>query len=241
MMCIMAELFNNFIYEPLYNLLIFLINILPFHSVALAVIVLTVLVKTLLLPLAYKMAKTQKKIKEISPLIEEIKEKYKDDKHTQTLKIMALYKEHEIKPLGSFLMLFIQLPVIIGLYWVFLKSGLPEINKDILYSFVSAPEAVNMHLLNISMSDKSITMALLAGITQFAFASMTSKDMRFTDEQDGFKADLQKSLHIQMRFVLPAFIAFIAYSLGAGIALYFIVSNIFQILQEYYLRFKKVK
>ena len=237
----MAELFNNFIYEPLYNLLVFLIDVLPYHSVALAVIILTVFVKTLLLPLAYKMAHTQKKIKEIAPLIEQIKEKHKDDKQAQTLKIMELYKEHNVRPLGSFLILFIQLPIIIGLYWVFLKSGLPNLNSDILYSFVPRPETVNMHIFNISMSDKSIILAALAGFTQFVFANMTSKDMQFTDEKDSFKADLQKSLHIQMRFVLPAFIGFLAYSLGAGIALYFVVSNLFQVGQEYYLRFKKVK
>ncbi len=237
----MADLFNKFIYEPLYNLLVLLIDYLPFHSVALAVVILTFLVKFALLPLAYKMAHTQKKIKEISPEIEKIKEKYKDDKQIQTLKIMELYKENEVKPLASFLSTFIQLPIIIGLYWVFLKSGLPNINSDILYSFIQVPQHVNMHIFNISMSDKSVLLATFAGLTQFTFAHLTHKDMSFTEEKDSFKADLQKSLHIQMRFVLPVFIAFIAYSLGAGIALYFIVSNLFQIGQEYFFRFKKLK
>ncbi len=237
----MAELFNSYIFEPLYNLLILLINFLPFHSVALAVVVLTILVKFALLPLAYKMAQTQKKMKEITPEIEEIKEKHKDDKQAQAIKMMELYKKHNIKPFRSFLSIFIQIPIIIGLYWVFLKSGLPSVNTEILYPFVSVPQKVNMHIFSISMSDKSIILAIFAGLSQSVFASMTSRDMNFTEEQEGIKADLQKSLQIQMQFVLPIFIAFISYSLGAGIALYFLVSNLFQIAQEYFFRFKKLK
>jgi len=239
----MSALFNTFIYIPLYNLLIFFLSVLPWHSAALALVVLTLLVKFALLPLAYKMAHTQKKMKEISPKIKEIQKKHKDDKQKQTMEIMALYKEHKVKPLSSFLNLLIQLPIIIGLYWVLLKSGLPEIKTELLYNFVKIPDSVNMHLFNISMSDKSVFFAVLAGLSQFYYAHLTHKDMTFTeeDDKDSFKADFQKSLQLQMKFVLPVFIAFIAYSLGAGLALYFLVSNLFMVGQEYYFRFKKVK
>ncbi len=237
----MSELFNTFIYIPLYNTLVLLINTLPFHSAAIALVLLTLFVKFMLLPLAYKMAHTQKKMKEVQPLIKELQEKYKDDKQKQTMELMALYKKHNIKPLGSFMNLLIQLPIIIGLYWVLLKSGLPEIKNDLLYSFVSVPESVNMHLFNISMSDKSYIFAVFAGISQFVYAKLTHKDMQFTEEKDSFKADFQKSMQIQILYVLPLFIAFIAYSLGAGLALYFVISNIFMIGQEFYFRVKGVK
>jgi YidC/Oxa1 family membrane protein insertase len=93
------------------------------------------------------------------------------------------------------------------------------------------------------MSDKSITMALLAGLSQFMFSRMTVSDIKFAQdgEENSFKADLQKSLHIQMKYVLPVFIGVIAYTLSAGIALYWIVSNIFSIAQEYFFRYKKLK
>ncbi len=237
----MVELFNNYIFEPLYNLLILLINYLPFHSAALAVIVLTVLVKLALLPLAYKMAHTQKKMKEISPEIEKIKAEYKDDKQEQARKLIELYKQHDIKPFASFFSILIQIPIIIGIYLVFLKSGLPNINTDLLYSFVKAPEYINLYLFNINILDKSIIIAFFAGLSQYIFAKITKNDIKFTDEKEGLKADLQKSIQIQMQFVLPIIIAIAAYTLGVGIALYFIVSNLFQIGQEYFFRFKKLK
>ena len=239
-----SELFNTLVYTPLYNTLIYLIGVLPWHSVALATIVLTVIVKFVLLPLSYKMAKTQKAMKEITPEIEAIKEKYKDDKHTQTLKIMELYAEKEIKPFASFLLILIQLPIILGLYWVFFRSGLPQIDQNTLYSFVHIPQNINMHLLGISMADKSIVLAFFAGLTQFIHSNLTAKDMQISDKdtEDGsFKSDLQKSLQIQMRFVLPIFMGYLAYVLSAGIAMYFIVSNLFMIGQEYYFKFKNVK
>ncbi len=237
----LSLLFNKLIYQPLYNALVLLIDILPWHSAALAVVILTVFVKFALLPLAYKMAHTQKKMKEITPELEKIKEKHKDDRQKQALETMELYKKHNIKPFGSFLMLLLQLPVIIGLYWVFLKSGLPEINNSLLYSFVPIPNSVNMHIFNISMSDKSVILAFLVFTTQFLYSRSISRDMDFGSEEGTFKADFQKSLQMQMQYVLPIFIAFISYSLGAGIALYFISSNVFLMAQDYYLRKKGVK
>jgi len=133
------------------------------------------------------------------------------------------------------------LPIIIGLYWVFLKAGLPNINTELLYSFVPTPAQVNMHLLGISMSDKSVALALVVVATQMFFAHLTSHDLKFTEEKDSFKADFQKSMQIQMKYVFPVFMGFIAYSFGAGIALYFLVGNLFMIAQEYYFRFKGVK
>ena len=239
----MSWLFNTFIFIPLYNGFVLLIDIIPYHLAGIAVIVLTIFVKFALLPLALKMAHTQKRMKEITPQIEAIKEKHKNNRQKMTLETMELYKRENIKPFVSFLILLIQLPVIIGLYFVFVRTGFPEVRADLLYSFIKAPEFVNSHFFGINLTGKSVVLASVVGITQYIYATMTVKDIKFAkdDEKDTFKADLQKSMQLQMKYFLPVIMAFISYTLSAAIALYFIVSNIFMIGQEYYFRYKGVK
>lgn len=236
----MAEVFNNFIFIPLYNAFVFLIDILPWHSAALAVIILTILVKLILLPGAKHMAHTQKKMQEIAPELEKIKKEHKDDPQTQALKTMELYKKEGVKPFSSFVQLFIQLPVIIALYWVFIKTGLPNIKTELLYPFIPKPEYVNMHFLGISLSEKSIILALLVGITQYLYAKMANTIQ--VDENDkSMKADFQRSMQLQMLYVLPVIMAVISYTFSAAVALYFLTSNLFLIGQEYYFKKKGIK
>ena len=239
----MSWLFNTFIFIPLYNAFVFLIDIIPYHLAGLAVIILTLVVKFALLPLAFKMAHTQKRMKEITPKIEAIKEKHKDDRQKITLETMELYRQENVKPFVSFIILLIQLPVIIALYWVFIRSGFPKINAENLYSFVGVPEFVNVHFFWINLTSKSVVFASVAGITQYLYAKMTVKDIKFAKdgEKDTFKADLQKSMQMQMKYFLPVLMGFIAYTLSAAVSLYFIVSNLFLIGQEYYFRHKGVK
>ena len=83
--------------------------------------------------------------------------------------MMELYREKEVKPFSSFGLLFIQLPIIFGLYYVVLKSGLPQIDPELLYSFIPRPDTPPSPLLLglLDVTVKSFPLALLAGITQF--------------------------------------------------------------------------
>ncbi len=236
----MVEIFNNFIFIPLYNAFVFLIDILPWHSAALAVIILTILVKLALLPSAKKIAHTQKKMQEIMPEIEKIKQEHKDDPQTQALKTMELYRKEGVKPFSSFVQLFVQLPIIFALYWVFFKAGLPNIKTELLYSFIPKPEFVNMHFLGISLSDKSIILAFLVGITQYLYAKMANT-IQVDEEDKSIKADFQRSMQLQMLYVLPVIMTVVAYTFSSAIALYFLTSNLFLIGQEYYFKKKGIK
>ncbi len=232
-MPVMSDLFHTYIYLPLYNALIYLIHTVPFADVGLAVIALTILVKILLLPLAYKASVMQQKMKKIAPQIEEIKAQYKDDRQTQTLKIMELYKENNIRPLFSILVIFAQIPVILGLYWVFSKGGLPSINSELLYDFVkkTVTEPNMLFLGIIDMSRRSIILAVLVAITQF-FATHKTMPKPEKKENPSIKDDIAHSMYFQMKFFLPVFMGFIAYSISAAVALYFIVSNLFTVVQD---------
>jgi YidC/Oxa1 family membrane protein insertase len=238
----MSQIFNNFLVIPLYNALIIIIQNIPFADLGISVILLTIIVRLILFPLSKSAIKTQLKMKDIQKPIEEIKEKYKDNQQQMAIETMKFYKENDIKPFSGILLLFIQLPIIFALYFVFLKEGLPNIDLSLLYSFVHAPEFVNPKFLGIfDLASKSIILALLAGLTQFFQARLMLKKNNQTpvnEKEGGFQNDLMKSMQIQMQYVLPGLMIAFSYSLGSVVALYFTTSNIFSILQEVYLKKK---
>lgn len=248
----MVILFNTFLYEPLYNGLILITSIIPGADIGIAVVLLTLIVKFALFPFSHKSTATQASMRTLEPKIKEIKDTYKDLQQ-QAQKTMELYKAHGISPFSGCLTMLIQLPIIIALYWVFLKgikidttlisaanhlSGyIPTslLNQDILYSFVQVPETINIKFLGlIDMTDKSIILAALAGISQYFQIKLSMPgDEKLTMQSTGsIKDDLARSLKVQMRYVLPAFVAIFAYTISAAVALYWSTSNIFMVAHE---------
>ena len=235
-------MFINFfkvtIYEPLYNGLIVLINTVPFFDAGVVVILFTLIVKLILFPLSRKAVKTQLEMKAIQPQLKELKETYKDDQQQYAVKMLALYKEHEINPFSTIFLTLIQIPIIISLYYVFLKSGLPSVQTELLYSFVKVPEFINMNFLGlIDISQKSHILALFAAVSSFFQMkySMPKPDIK-TKPGESFKDDLARSMSIQMRYVFPVIVYFIAYTISGVIAIYWFTSNMFTIAQEIYTR-----
>lgn len=238
----MKELFNDLFFVPLYNALIFIVDIIPGGDVGLAVIGLTLIVKFVLFPLSKSAVRTSIKSREIQPELESLKEKYKDNREELGRAMLDLYKKHQINPFFGIALIFIQLPVILALYWVVYKGGLPAINTDILYSFISAPQNVDMTFLGIFhiAEAKSVTLALLAAVTQhiqarLSFPKVDTEAKPKTDVPD-FKTDLMKGMQIQIKWVLPIMVFAFSYGLISVVALYWTISNLFGIGQEIYIR-----
>jgi len=230
--------FSTTVYQPLYNGFIFLIGSFPFVNAGVAVIVFTIVIKLLLFPLSKKAVKTQLEMKNIQPELDALKVEYKDDQQEYARKMMALYKQHEINPFSTIFLTLIQIPVIISLYYVFYKTGLPDVKLDFLYSFVSAPTSINMSFLGIAdISTKSHILALLAAVSSFfqmRYSMPAHKPKGKVGES--FKDDLARSMNVQMRYVFPVIVYFIAYNISGVVALYWITSNLFTIGQELYMR-----
>jgi YidC/Oxa1 family membrane protein insertase len=230
-----ATVFNAVIYNPLYNGLVYLVGIIPTHDVGIAVILLTIVVRIIVYPLSRRAVQAQLDMKKVAPEVTKIRDKFKDDKQGESKAIFALYKERNIHPFASFLLILIQFPILIGLYWVFSRGGLPVIDMARLYSFVHAPSSVNMMFLGIeNMAGHSIVLAFLAALTQFGYTrlSMGPRGVK-TATEASFSDDMAKSLDVQARFVLPAIIGVVAYFAVAAAPLYWVTSNSFMILQEY--------
>jgi YidC/Oxa1 family membrane protein insertase len=237
----MAEIFSVMFYNPLYNGLVFLISVVPFADVGMAVITLTVVVKLFLFPLSIKMVKTQLAVKALEPELTKLKEVHKNDKQEQARQTMALYKKRGVNPFSGFLLILIQLPIIFALYFVFLRGGLPSINEDLLYSFVSTPDKINMDFLGlIDMSMRSIMLAFLAGVTQYFQIKFSLPPMKPRGNIPSLKEDLARSFHIQMRYVMPIIVFSVAYVISSAVALYWLTSNLFAIGQEIFVR-RKIK
>lgn len=233
----MSYLYHTFFYEPLYNGLILLINLLPqWADFGMAIVLFTIIVKLILFPLSRKAVVSQMKMKELEPRISEIKAQYKDPTE-QSVQTMKLYKEAGINPFSSILLIFIQIPIVIALYRLFYSGGLPHIDTSLLYSFIHAPEVVKMKLLFIDITKKSWELALLAAGSQY-FQIKYSMPIAKKDPkaEPSFGGDLAHAMSTQMRYVLPVIVFVASYNINAGIAIYWITSNLFAIGQELFVR-----
>ena len=229
-----ATAFHATVYDPIYNALVYFVDILPSHDIGVAVIIVTIVVRIILFPLSKRAIKAQMDMKRIAPEIEELKKKLKDKPEEQGKAIFALYKARDVHPFAGFLLILVQLPVLLGLYWVFALGGFPKIDANLLYSFVSTPDAVNMEFLGlINMSGRSVVLAIVAVVAQFIYTrlSMGPRGEK-TATEASFSGDMAKSFDLQARFMLPAIVGVIAYSIAAAAPLYWITSNLFMIGQE---------
>ncbi len=222
-------------------MLVFLIDKVTFGDIGFAIIILTILVKLILFPLAKKSIQSQIYMKKLEPELKKLKTDY-PNKEEQAKKQFELYKKYGVNPFSGCLVVLLQLPVIFALYYVFINF---KIDSSIIYSFINAPAVMNTNFLGLfDLSlNHSIFLALLAGISQYFHAYLatpkkTIKDVEVVSDntKKTFQEELASSMQLNIRYVLPVFVAFIAYTFSAGVALYWIVSNIFTIGQEWYVR-----
>jgi YidC/Oxa1 family membrane protein insertase len=238
----MHALWNTFFYEPIYNALIFIINNITIGDVGFGIVILTVTVKFILFPLTKKSIRSQILMKRIEPDLKKIKKDF-PDKQEQAKKTFELYKKFGVNPFSGCLVVLLQLPVIFALYYVFYKGLALETGP--LYSFIKNPGILHTNFLGlVEVHSKSIVLAVLAGITQFIQGYLASpvkpkveviKDMT-TSEPKTFQDQMSDSMQMNIKYILPIFITFIAYKISAAVALYWITSNIFTIVQEWYIR-----
>ncbi len=205
-----------------------------------AVILLTLIVKFILYPLAKSAVLTQRSMKLIEPKIKELREQYKTDPKLQASKMMELYKEYKINPFATFATLLIQLPILFAVYSIFSRSGFPEIKTNLLYAFVQVPEPLHSGFLGlVSLGDKSLVFAILSGICVFAQMKVTmlitDNSAQNKDIQDGSPEAMMKNMMKGIVYIIPFFVAIAGFQ-SVAIALYFIASSLFGVAQDLYLK-----
>ncbi|HYD93025.1 MAG TPA: YidC/Oxa1 family membrane protein insertase [Candidatus Paceibacterota bacterium] len=233
----MMDLFHNLIYLPLHNLLVFFVDVVPGNDLGLAVIAVTLLVKIVLMPLSLSAVKTQKAMKGLEPELKAIREKYKEQPEVQARETFALYKKYNVKPFASILMLFVQIPIIFGLYFVCQGAALTALDPSLLYSFIPVPESISPLFLGIfAVTTPSIVLALAAAVTQLAQAFYAIPVPPKPEGTPTMQEEFGRALAVQARFILPVVIGIFAYVAGGAIALYFVASNVMMLAQEFIVR-----
>ncbi len=233
-----SAFFHTVFYNPIYNALVAFIAVVPGSDVGVAVILLTIAIRLVLLPFSLSASRTQRAMKVLEPRIKELKEKHKGDKEKEALETLALYKEARVNPFASILTVFIQIPVLLALYWVFRYEPFSTVDVIRMYAFTPIPHNVSIQFLGIiSMTGKSLIIAILAGITQFlqAHAALSGTMAPSKDSKQG---DFQKIMSMQLKYVFPFLIGIISYTTSGAIGLYFVTTNIVGVLQEWYVRYK---
>jgi YidC/Oxa1 family membrane protein insertase len=233
------NIFDAAIYQPLFNILIVLYQWLG--DFGLAVIALTVLIRLALYPLAAESIRVQKVTAAIQPRMKEIQEKYKNDKEKQALLMMELWKENKINPLGSFGFLLIQLPILLGLWWVF-RDGFKDGALSNLYGFVPNPGLVDpMFFGKINLAEAFPLFIVIAGVLQFFQTKMIMPKPapeisgKEKTQSEQFAANMQT----QMPYVIPIGTTLLFWGFPAALGLYLVATSLFSIIQQYFILRKK--
>jgi YidC/Oxa1 family membrane protein insertase len=208
------------------KLMVYLKRFIPNYGII--IIILSILTKVLFYRLTHKSFKSMKDMQRLQPRLKELQEKYKDDKQKLNTETMNLYKAAGVNPLGGCLPLLFQMPVFIALFNVLRNTielrGAPFVlwindlsSPDVLFSFgVKLPFlGSEFHLLPILMGGAMVLQSKLGG-------SPTG--------QTGPAAQTK-----MMSTMMPIVFTVIFYSMPSGLVLYWLVNNVFSIIQQYYI------
>lgn len=246
-------MFDTIIFEPLLNTLLFLHRYLPGQDMGLAIIALTLLIKLVLYVPSLSSIRASRQLQTLQPRMRELQEKYKNDRETLAREQMKLYKDSKVNPLSSCLPILIQLPILFGLYQVFISGvtvndqGLLATDRlEHLYAslrdFYASTPLNTMFLNFVDMAkNHNVIIALLAGASQFWQTRMLAapKEPNVPGAKDEAMASAMTK---QMQYIFPLVTLYISYTLPAGLGLYWLVSTAFTIVQQYiFLRSHPVK
>ncbi|MEW6001448.1 MAG: membrane protein insertase YidC [Nitrospirota bacterium] len=196
-----------------------------------AIVLLTVIVRIPFIPLVNKSQKAMKKMQEIQPRLAEIKEKYKKDPQRMQKEMMEIYKKHKVNPVGGCLPILLQIPVFFALYKILLITielrGAPFMLwiKDL-----SAPDTLFGHLpswLPIIGGFAVGPLPLLMGVTMVIQQKMTPTSLDPAQNK--------------MMMLMPIIFTFLFLNFASGLVLYWLMNNIFSIVQQFYVNKKVAK
>ena len=225
------------------NLLLFIYKIVGNFGVA--IIIFTILIKLLTHPLMQAQIKSSKLMAELNsdPEYLEMQEKYKNDKERLAQEQMKLYQKKGINPTASCLPTVIQLPIIFALYQAVIAAivstpmGMLELTKRVIPSWIKISEVFpinpNFLWMNLGMPERlyigNIGIPVLAILVVLTTILQTKLTQPATPQGEGGGSAAMMSG--MMNIYMPLLMGFMAYSLASGLALYFLVSNIFTICQ----------
>jgi YidC/Oxa1 family membrane protein insertase len=226
----MAYLYQQILYRPILNLLIYFYQTIAFHDLGVAIILVTLFIRLVLYPFFHTGVKQQMLMQRIQPHIKKIQEKHKDDRDQQAKALMELYKEHGVNPFAGILLLLIQIPILLTFYWV-IRSGVGTAQITGLYSFISAPQHINTVFLGlINLANPNIILIFAAALAQYLQARLAI----YRNPTNNATPTQAEKIARQMTFVGPIITILVFYKFPAALSLYWLVSALFSVVQQYF-------
>ncbi|MDQ7030569.1 MAG: YidC/Oxa1 family membrane protein insertase [Ardenticatenia bacterium] len=228
----MGALWNAFV-QLLIDALVFLHGLVG--SYGLAIVVFTLVVRLVTVPLTLKQIRSSKAMQELQPKIKELQRKYKDDKERQTQEMMRLYREAGVNPASGCLPILIQMPIWIGLYRALFQMADQGILQEGWLWIPSLAEPRGLEWLTNTANWGVETVGylilpVLTVVTQMVVQRMIAPTMSNSGQDDPSAAIMS-----QMNTIMPIMFGFFALQVPSGLALYWVTSNVFQIVQQYVL------
>lgn len=211
---------SDIIAKPIFYVLRFIDQFV--HNYGWSIVLLTILIRIILFPLGQIGFKSMRQMQKLAPKINELKEKYKDDKERQYREMTNLYRTYKINPLGGCLPILLQIPIFIALYEVLLSAI--ELRQSPFIWWIkdlAVPDSIGtLHLMGFQIGLH--VLPLVMGVTMF-FQQML---MPTTGDQTQAKILL---------WVMPIMLTVLFWGFPAGLVLYWTVNNVFSIGQQYYI------
>jgi len=224
------SIYHTILFEPLFNTLVILYNLIPGNDFGIAVILVTLLVRFAFAPLSAKAVIAQKKLTALQPEAKAIQEKFKQDRDRQAKELLELYKREKVNPFAGIFPILLQIPFLIALYQVFWK-GLAVEQLQFLYSFVENPGLIDPTFLGmVDLGEKSLIVAAFAAIFQFVQGKQMAQNHPKGDKKS-FAATFQK----QALYFFPILTLLIVSQLPSAVGLYWITTSLFSIGQQWYI------
>jgi YidC/Oxa1 family membrane protein insertase len=202
-------------------------------SWGLSIILLTIVVRAALLPLAVKQFRSMQALQRIAPHLKVLQEKYKDDKQRLQQETMKFYQEHKVNPFASCLPLVAQLPVFLSLFYMLRKDLRHDICPNINPPYVTNPKPcgetpASQFWFIHDITDKATGSVLIILLVLYVGSQLVSSLLMMTATAD-------KNQKMIMLF-LPFVFVFFVFGFPAGLIMYWITTNIWTIGQQQFLR-----
>lgn len=205
-------------------------------SYALAIVLFTIVIKLLLMPLTYKQIVAMKEMQKIQPELKKIQDKYHNDKETLNIKTMELYKEHKVNPFASCLPILVQMPILLGMFdalrdpmkFVFTNPAITELGQAAISTKFLWMQNLTVPDTMYNLMQASDFYKTLPGVLPFVAAGLTflqTKTMNTAGQADN---PTMRTMNIMM----PLMILYFGITMSAGLTLYWVVSTLFQIIQQ---------
>lgn len=240
-------MWQQFLYHPILNLLVFFYKVL-FNNLGLAILAMTLVSRAALIPLTLPTFKAAKKQKDLMPEIKKLQEKHKGSKEKLAKAQMELYRKHGVNPAAGCLPQILQLVILIALYQAFIQvlsndgQAILKLNEILYFDFLKLDPArtINTSFVfwNLSQPDRFFILPVLAGLFQLLLSKMmqpavavaSEKAKKTPDKSD----DLMYTMQGQMLYLMPLMTIFIGWKLPAGLVLYWLVTTVFSLVQQYF-------